>query len=92
MHTARQERGSGRHESGAAQGERPGAARQRAIVFQYDAESSSRVAELERIELLLTTMTLVKLTLEGLFVFRPAVHVLRKLIADLADDTAPSAG
>lgn len=56
-----------------------------AIVFQYDAESSTRVAELKRIELLLTVMTLVILTLEGLFVFRPAVHVLSSLIGDLSE-------
>ena len=55
-----------------------------AIAFQYDSESSSRVAELKRIELLLTAMTLTILALEGLFVFRPAVQVLRKLIAELA--------
>jgi|SRR6185369_8508093 len=59
-----------------------------AIVFQYDAESSTRVAELKRIELLLTAMTLVILTLEGLFVFRPAVHVLGSLIDDLGEGRA----
>jgi len=55
-----------------------------AIAFQYDSESSTRVAELKRIELLLTAMTLLILALEGLFVFRPAVQILRRLIADLA--------
>ena len=55
-----------------------------AIAFQYDSESSARVAELKRIELLLTAMTLTILALEGLFVFRPAVQILRKLSADLA--------
>jgi len=55
-----------------------------AIAFQYDSESSARVAELKRIELLLTAMTLTILALEGLFVFRPAVQILRKLSAGLA--------
>jgi nitrate/nitrite-specific signal transduction histidine kinase len=53
-----------------------------AIAFQYDAESSARVAELKRVELLLTAMTLLILMLEGLFIFRPAVQILRKLIAE----------
>lgn len=61
-----------------------------AIAFQYDAESDARVTELERIELLLAAMTLVILALEGLLVFRPAVRVLARLIAELTDEPSPS--
>jgi hypothetical protein len=52
-----------------------------AIAFQYDSESSARVAELKRIELLLTGMTLAILALEGLFVFRPAVRLLARPVS-----------
>jgi len=61
-----------------------------AIAFQYDAESSASVSELKRIELLLTAMTLVILALEGLFVFRPAVQILKKLVAEPAVARGPS--
>ena len=61
-----------------------------AIAFQYDAESSASVSELKRIELLLMAMTLVILALEGLFVFRPAVQILRKLVAAPIATRSPS--
>jgi hypothetical protein len=61
-----------------------------AIAFQYDAESSARVSELKRIELLLTAMTLAILALEGLFVFRPAVQMLRKVIAEPVAGRSPT--
>jgi nitrate/nitrite-specific signal transduction histidine kinase len=54
-----------------------------AIVFQYDSEANERVAALKRVELVLLFLTLLILTIEGLFVFRPAVRHLRRIIEDL---------
>lgn len=53
------------------------------IVFQYDAEARSRVALLRSIEMVLLTVTLVVLVLEGLFIFRPAVRNIRDTLARL---------
>ncbi|MEI7892895.1 MAG: SpoIIE family protein phosphatase [Myxococcales bacterium] len=44
------------------------------IVFQYDKEAKARVTRLKIIEISLLTLTLTILTLEGFFVFRPAVR------------------
>lgn len=54
-----------------------------AIVFQYDSEANARVTWLKRVELVLLVLTLVILAVEGLFVFRPAVGHLRRVIEDL---------
>ena len=54
-----------------------------AIVFQYDAEANARVTQLKHIELALMLLTLLILAVEGLFVFRPAVTQLRRVIEDL---------
>jgi len=54
-----------------------------AIVFQYDFEANSRVAELKRVELGLLLVTLLILAVEGLFVFRPAVGHLKRVIEEL---------
>ncbi|HWZ89999.1 MAG TPA: type IV pili methyl-accepting chemotaxis transducer N-terminal domain-containing protein [Polyangiaceae bacterium] len=54
-----------------------------AIVFQYDAEANARVTQLKHVELALMLLTLLILAVEGLFVFRPAVTQLRRVIEDL---------
>ncbi len=53
------------------------------IVFQYDAEAQARVATLRVIEIVLLTITLSVLALEGAFVFRPAVRNIRDTLARL---------
>lgn len=53
------------------------------IVFQYDAEAQARVATLKMIEIVLLTVTLSVLALEGAFVFRPAVRNIRDTLARL---------
>lgn len=55
------------------------------IVFQYDKESRAKVEELQKMEFLLITCTLVILLLEGFFVFRPAVNALKKTILQLLE-------
>lgn len=55
-----------------------------AIVGQYEAEATARVERLRRIEMLLITITLSVLTLEGLFIFRPAVRSIRRTFERLA--------
>lgn len=54
-----------------------------AIVFQYDSEANARVTRLKHVELVLMLVTLMILAAEGLFVFRPAVGHLRKVIEEL---------
>ncbi|MEP7051665.1 MAG: type IV pili methyl-accepting chemotaxis transducer N-terminal domain-containing protein [Pseudomonadota bacterium] len=54
-----------------------------AIVFQYDAEANARVTRLTHVEFGLMLVTLIILAAEGLFVFRPAVRHLRKVIEEL---------
>ncbi|QCR21383.1 type IV pili methyl-accepting chemotaxis transducer N-terminal domain-containing protein [Pontibacter sp. SGAir0037] len=55
------------------------------IVFQYDAEAARRVNDSQRIEYILLFCTLGVLLLEGLFIFRPAVHQIQQTIALLVD-------
>jgi signal transduction histidine kinase len=55
------------------------------IVFQYDAEASSRVNNSRRIEIVLLISTLLVLLLEGFFIFRPAVNQIRHTIYKLTD-------
>ncbi|PQA55493.1 ATP-binding protein [Siphonobacter curvatus] len=57
--------------------------RMNALVFQFDAESTARVNELERLETILTLATLLTLLLEGLFVFRPVVQYTKQVIRQL---------
>lgn len=54
-----------------------------AIVFQYEAEAQARIERLRRVEWLLLSTTLLVLTLEGLFIFRPAVGSIRRTLARL---------
>lgn len=56
-----------------------------AIVFQFDAENSQRVQNLERIEWILTLATLLVLILEGVFVFRPVVNSTKQIIKMLSE-------
>jgi signal transduction histidine kinase len=58
------------------------------IVFQYDHEAKARVRQLQRTELVLLGFTLLILILEGLLIFRPAVHKLRETIAQLLTSEA----
>ncbi|MBF0572251.1 MAG: SpoIIE family protein phosphatase [Desulfamplus sp.] len=53
------------------------------IVFQYDKEAKARVVRLKIIELSLLTVTLLILSLEGFFVFRPAVRKVIEVIEQL---------
>jgi nitrate/nitrite-specific signal transduction histidine kinase len=53
------------------------------IVTQYQREAEQHVARLKLIELILLSLTLLVLLLEGLFVFRPAVGQLRQTLSDL---------
>lgn len=56
-----------------------------AIVFQYDAEAKKRTEDLKKIELLLFSVTLLILFLEGIFIFRPTYfqinYTLNQLLA-----------
>jgi signal transduction histidine kinase/CheY-like chemotaxis protein len=54
-----------------------------AIVTQYAAEASQKVAQVKGIERGLLLVTLAVLVLEALFVFRPAVRRIRAMIAAL---------
>ncbi|HXA01575.1 MAG TPA: PAS domain-containing protein [Cytophagaceae bacterium] len=53
------------------------------IVHQYDLESKEKVLFLKNIENVLLLITLLILTMEGFFIFRPAVSKIRKTIVDL---------
>lgn len=58
------------------------------IVTQYQLEAEEHIAHLRFIELILLTLTLCVLLLEGLFIFRPAVGQLRRTLADLIQANA----
>ena len=53
------------------------------IVQTYDQEAESRVASLRRVEHGLLLVTLTVLLIEGLFVFRPAVEQMRRMVDHL---------
>jgi len=53
------------------------------IVSQYQTEAEGRVTTLRTIELILLGITLIVLSLEGSFVFRPAAHQLNQTIAEI---------
>ena len=53
------------------------------IVSQYQTEAEGRVTTLRTIELVLLGITLIVLSLEGSFVFRPAAHQLNQTIAEI---------
>jgi signal transduction histidine kinase len=53
------------------------------IVFQYDREAKEKVSTLRQIEIILITITIIVLILEGFFVFRPAVQSLNDSIEQL---------
>ncbi|MCV6639282.1 response regulator [Candidatus Albibeggiatoa sp. nov. NOAA] len=50
------------------------------ITFQYDAEANLRVQELQEMEVSLLLITLLVLLLEGLFIFRPTVNIIKNQI------------
>lgn len=58
------------------------------IVYLYDKEAESRVSSLKRVEHGLLLVTLTVLLLEGLFVFRPAVGQIRRMVDDLRENTS----
>ncbi|WP_345269875.1 ATP-binding protein [Nibrella viscosa] len=54
------------------------------IVFQFDAESFTRVKYLEQVEWILGIATLLTVFIEGLFIFRPVVSHTKQVIRRLA--------
>ncbi|RCS54368.1 response regulator [Bremerella cremea] len=56
------------------------------IVYLYDQEAESRVTSLRRVEHALLLVTLTVLLLEGLFVFRPAVREIRRMVENLREN------
>jgi len=54
-----------------------------AIVHQYEEEAKDKVITLRRIEIILLIITLTILTLEGFFIFRPAVFKIKETIQNL---------
>lgn len=56
------------------------------IVKTYDEEAGARVASLEKVTRLLMVITLGVLLLEGLFIFRPAVRQIRRMVQRLRDN------
>lgn len=55
------------------------------IVFQFDKESEKRVKELEIIEYIIASVTLLTLILEVFLVFRPIVQYIQKIIQELSE-------
>jgi signal transduction histidine kinase len=53
------------------------------IVFQYDAEATTRVERLKIIEMTLLTITLMVLVLEALLIFRPAIRQIKQVMSEL---------
>jgi len=56
------------------------------IVYYYDREAESRVASLKRVERSLLLITLIVLLFEGLFVFRPAVRQIQRMVKRLREN------
>lgn len=56
------------------------------IVYVYDQEAESRVASLRRIEHGLLIVTLMVLLFEGLFIFRPAVGQIQRMVTRLREN------
>ncbi|WP_158261408.1 MULTISPECIES: ATP-binding protein [Pirellulaceae] len=56
------------------------------IVYTYDQEAESRVASLKRVERGLLLITLVVLLCEGLFIFRPAVSQIQRMVTRLREN------
>ena len=55
------------------------------IVFRLDAEANARVESTRRIEIGLTSVTLLVLLLEAVFIFAPATRRIRRDMQELAD-------
>ncbi len=55
------------------------------IVFQYDKEAKLKIDRLKQNELLLMTMTLLVLFLEGLFIFRPMINRIKLAFSSLLE-------
>lgn len=58
------------------------------IVAQLEAEAEQRVVRLRSLERILLAVTLFVLLCEGLFIFRPAVNRIRRLVAELNSTNA----
>lgn len=56
------------------------------IVYTYDQEAESRVASLKRVERGLLLITLIVLLFEGLFIFRPAVSQIQRMVTRLREN------
>ncbi|QDU76222.1 Aerobic respiration control sensor protein ArcB [Bremerella volcania] len=56
------------------------------IVYTYDQEAESRVASLKQVERGLLFITLVVLLFEGLFIFRPAVSQIQRMVTRLREN------
>jgi signal transduction histidine kinase len=54
------------------------------IVFQYDIEAKKRVEKLKNSELLLFSLTLIILLLEGIFIFRPTYQQINQTIDSIS--------
>lgn len=56
------------------------------IVYTYDQEAESRVAGLKQVERGLLFITLIVLLFEGLFIFRPAVSQIQRMVTRLREN------
>jgi len=56
------------------------------IVYSFDQEAESRVASLKQVERGLLLITLVVLLMEGLFIFRPAVSQIQRMVTRLREN------
>lgn len=56
------------------------------IVYSYDQEAESRVASLKQVERGLLYITLIVLLFEGLFIFRPAVSQIQRMVTRLREN------
>lgn len=56
------------------------------IVYSYDQEAESRVASLKQVERGLLLITLIVLLFEGLFIFRPAVSQIQRMVTSLREN------
>lgn len=55
------------------------------IVYQYDVETTKRVDNIKRTELVLFVLLFLVLVLEGLVIFKPIAHYIREVIKKITD-------
>lgn len=55
------------------------------IVYQYDVETTKRVDNIKRTELILFVLLFIVLLLEGLLIFKPIAHYIREVIKKITD-------